>query len=120
MASIFGWLGLELIVIGVNISKSAVASYGEMVGIVVPFLFDMAVLNRTFVTTDLIGLLLIVLLQLLRAFNSFSEQKRWELEKKRKLMDADYKDADAERLYKKQTVDARDNYERLRDSHTLK
>lgn len=100
LGSIFGWLGLELVVIGVNISKSAVASYGEMVGIVLPFIFDMAVLDRTLVMTDLIGLVLIILLQLIRGFNSFKEQKQWQLKQNIKLMEADSKDADAERLYK--------------------
>ena len=36
----FGWLALESMVIGLKISKSAIASYGEMAGIVIPFIVD--------------------------------------------------------------------------------
>jgi drug/metabolite transporter (DMT)-like permease len=58
----FGWMGLELMVIGLNISKSALASYGEMMGITVPFIFDALVFDRTVVMTDMIGLALIIVL----------------------------------------------------------
>jgi hypothetical protein len=49
-------------VIGLNISKSALASYGEMMGITVPFIIDGFVFGRTFVSTDFIGLALIIVL----------------------------------------------------------
>ena len=58
----FGWIALEFMVIGLRISKSAIASYGEMAGITVPFLFDGLILGRKFLTTDGIGLALIVIL----------------------------------------------------------
>jgi hypothetical protein len=100
MGSIFGWIGLEFIVIGVNISKSAIASYGEMIGIILPFVFDMTALGRKFVLTDLIGLILIVLLQILRAFNSFKESEKTKTVEKQKLLASQNKDADNEKLYK--------------------
>jgi hypothetical protein len=50
-------------VIGLRISKSALASYAEQVGIVVPYTFDIFYFKRQFLLTDAIGLLLILTLQ---------------------------------------------------------
>ena len=57
-------------IIGLRMSKSALASYAEQVGIVVPFTFDVFVLNREFLKTDAIGLGLIVFLQAYQAYKS--------------------------------------------------
>ena len=71
----FGWMALEFMVIGLRISKSAIASYGEMAGITVPFLFDGFVLGRDFLTTDGIGLALIISLQTYNAIRKQTEAK---------------------------------------------
>lgn len=55
-------MALEFMVIGLGISKSALASYGEMAGITVPFTFDIFVLQREFLTSDGLGLTLIIVL----------------------------------------------------------
>ena len=60
-------MAVEFLVIGLQISKSAIASYGEMAGIIIPFCFDSFYFHRKFLLIDMIGLLLIVLLQLYTA-----------------------------------------------------
>jgi len=80
-----GWMALEFMVIGLGITKSALASYGEMAGIVVPFTFDALVLNREFLFTDFIGLALIVLLI---AYQAHKSLKNAEAEEKRKQEEA--------------------------------
>jgi len=57
--------------IGLRISKSAIASYGEMVGITVPFLFDGLFLGRKFLAIDALGLTFIITLQV---FNAYKKQ----------------------------------------------
>jgi len=61
-------MGLELMVIGLQCSKSALASYGEMAGITIPFTFDGFYFDRTFVTTDFLGLGLIIILQMANGY----------------------------------------------------
>ena len=46
MGTTIGWIALELMIIGLRISKSALASYAEQVGIVCPFLFDIFYFQR--------------------------------------------------------------------------
>lgn len=67
IGSVIGWMAVEFIVVGLQMSKSAIASYGEMSGIIIPLLFDSFYFHRTFLSIDFIGLLLIVLLQLYTA-----------------------------------------------------
>jgi len=74
-------MALEFMVIGLGISKSALASYGEMAGITVPFTFDILVLNREFLATDGLGLTFIVVLQ---CFNAYKSIKKAEEEAKKK------------------------------------
>ena len=50
-------------IIGIRISKSAIASYGEMAGVTIPFMFDAFVLGRQFLTIDAIGVALIIIVQ---------------------------------------------------------
>ena len=73
LGCVFGWVGLEFMVIGLGITKSALASYGEMSGIIVPFTFDVLVLNRSLVATDFIGLGLIICLMAYQGYKSFKE-----------------------------------------------
>ena len=65
----FGWVALEFMIIGLRISKSAVASYGEMAGLTIPFIFDALVLGRKFLSIDAIGVLLIIAVQAYIAFH---------------------------------------------------
>ena len=67
---VLGWIALEFMVIGLQISKSAIASYGEMVGITVPFIFDGLFLGRQFLSIDALGLTFIITLQ---AFNAYKK-----------------------------------------------
>ena len=62
-------------VIGLQCSKSAVASYGEMAGITIPFIFDGFYFDRTFVSTDFMGLGLIIILQIANAIKSVKQAK---------------------------------------------
>lgn len=59
IGSVIGWMALEFMVIGLGISKSALASYGEMTGVVVPVTFDCLFFGRELLTTDIIGITLI-------------------------------------------------------------
>ena len=52
IGSIIGWLALESMIIGLRMSKSALASYAEQIGVIVPFCFDALALGRTFLKTD--------------------------------------------------------------------
>jgi hypothetical protein len=67
LGCIIGWFALEFMVIGLRISKSAIASYGEMVGITVPFLYDGLFLGRKFLAIDALGLTFIISLQVFNA-----------------------------------------------------
>lgn len=111
----FGWIGLEFMVIGLNISKSALASYGEMAGITVPFIFDGLVMGREFVTTDFLGLLLIILLQIFRAIRSMKESEEETKKKEQELLDKDEEDAQNENLYTNQKVDTEDGYKKVKN-----
>lgn len=42
----FGWLGIDFMAIGVQMSKSALSSYAEQTGIILPFLFDIFYFKR--------------------------------------------------------------------------
>lgn len=110
VAAFFGWMGLELMVVGLNYSKSALASYGEMMGVTVPFLVDGLVFGRQFVLTDFIGLSLILLLQLYRAFKSMKEAAIEEERKKADKLLEENQDAENEKLYKIQKVDSQDGF----------
>lgn len=66
-ASILAWVALEFMCIGLQISKSAIASYGEMVGITVPFLYDGIFLGRNFLSIDALGITFIITLQVYNA-----------------------------------------------------
>jgi len=59
---VISWFALEFMVIGLRISKSALASYGEMVGITVPFLYDGLFMGRQFLAIDALGLTFIITL----------------------------------------------------------
>lgn len=59
---VISWFALEFMVIGLRISKSALASYGEMVGITVPFIYDGLFMGRSFLSIDALGLTLIIAL----------------------------------------------------------
>ena len=56
----FGWIALEFMIIGLRISKSAVASYGEMAGLTIPFLCDAFIFGRQFLAIDALGVVLII------------------------------------------------------------
>ena len=58
LASIFGWVALETNILGIRMSKSALASYAEQSGIVVPLIIDFTLLGRQFLAIDGIGLFL--------------------------------------------------------------
>jgi len=73
-------------IIGLRISKSALASYGEMTGICVPFLFDILYFGRKFLAIDAIGLSLIVVLQVI---NAIKKQRQAEEEAAKKEMEKD-------------------------------
>ena len=77
----FGWLALETNIFGLRISKSAIASYAEQIGIVVPLLFDTWVLGREVLQTDKIGLMLILSLQSFQAYSSMIKAKSKEGDK---------------------------------------
>uniref|UniRef100_A0A7S3FUH1 Uncharacterized protein n=1 Tax=Strombidium rassoulzadegani TaxID=1082188 RepID=A0A7S3FUH1_9SPIT len=70
-----GWIAIECMIMGLRISKSALASYAEQVGIVVPFTFDTFILQRDFLKTDGVGLSLIVILQGYQAYRSTIQSK---------------------------------------------
>jgi len=65
-----GWLAVELIVIGLRMSKSALASYAEQCGVIVPFIFDAIALQRPFLKTDWVAVSLIVILEAAMAARS--------------------------------------------------
>ena len=67
---VLGWLALEVMVIGLRMSKSALASYAEQVGVVVPFCFDAIALGRPFLKTDWIAVCLIMTLEVVMAMRS--------------------------------------------------
>jgi drug/metabolite transporter (DMT)-like permease len=71
---VIGWLALEVMVIGLRMSKSALASYGEQVGVVVPFLFDAIALCRPFLKTDWIAVCLILTLEIIMAMQSLRKK----------------------------------------------
>lgn len=106
LAAFFGWMGLELMVVGLNYSKSALASYGEMMGVTVPFLVDGLVFGRQFVLTDYIGLALILVLQMYRAFKSMKEAAVEEESRKADKLLEEKQDAENEKLYKIQKIDS--------------
>jgi drug/metabolite transporter (DMT)-like permease len=71
IGALCAWVAFEFMIIGLRISKSALASYGEMTGICVPFLFDIFYFVRKFLAIDALGLVLIVVLQVYNAI------KKW-------------------------------------------
>lgn len=71
---VIGWLALEFMVIGLRMSKSALASYGEQVGVVVPFLFDYIAFCRPFLKTDWIAVCLILTLEIIMATQSLRKK----------------------------------------------
>ena len=78
LAGIFGWLAIDFMTIGVRISKSAISSYAEQTGIVLPFLFDIFFFGRQMLLTDALGLTLIVILQSYQAYLSMQEAGKEE------------------------------------------
>jgi len=57
-------------------TKSALASYAEESGIVVPLIIDFTLLGRQFLTTDGIGIILLVTLQSYMAYKSTKRAKK--------------------------------------------
>ena len=105
-------MGLEFMVIGLQISKSALASYGEMAGITLPFIFDAMYFDRTFVMTDFLGLGLIIILQIANGYRSIKQAEEAELNKAKQLLEKnkdEEQDALDESKYKQQKVDAQDS-----------
>ena len=80
-AGFFGWLAVEAHVLGLRISKSAIASYAETIGIVVPLIFDTWYLGREVLKTDKIGLFLILSLQSFQAYSSMMKASEKEGDK---------------------------------------
>mgnify|MGYP006114563743 CR=1 FL=1 len=83
IGALCAWVAFECMIIGLQISKSALASYGEMTGITVPFLFDIFYFGRKFLTIDAMGLSLIVVLQV---YNAIKKQKEAAEEANKKVL----------------------------------
>ena len=60
IGTFFGWIALEMMIIGLRMSKSALASYGEQCGVTVTFTFDAVYFGREFLKTDWIAISLIL------------------------------------------------------------
>ena len=63
-------MALEMMIVGLRMSKSALAQYGEQCGVVVTFLFDAVVFQRQWLRTDYIAVALITCLQARQACES--------------------------------------------------
>lgn len=70
IGTFFGWVALETMIIGLRMSKSALASYGEQCGVTVTFTFDALYFGREFLKTDWIAITLILSLQMFQAWKS--------------------------------------------------
>lgn len=75
VGSFFGWIALEFNINGTMVSKSALASYAEQFGIVIPFAVDVFYFERPLLHIDVLGLLLIVALQGYQAVASSAAQQ---------------------------------------------
>lgn len=73
--SVMGWIAMELFVIGLRMSKSALASYADSCGILIPFMFDAIALKRPILKTDWIALTLIISLQVMMATRALRKKK---------------------------------------------
>ena len=73
--SIMGWIAMELFVIGLRMSKSALASYADSCGILVPFMFDAIALKRPILKTDWIAITLIISLQITMATRALRKKQ---------------------------------------------
>lgn len=60
--------------LGLLMSKSALASYAEQVGVVVPFVFDALELGRPFLKTDWIAVIIIIILEIVMAMRSLRKK----------------------------------------------
>ena len=76
IGSICGWIALESLCTGLRISKSALASYAEQSGVLVPFTFDFLILHRPFLLTDGIGMSIIIIFQSYQAYISVQKSKK--------------------------------------------
>lgn len=76
LAALTSWLAQECLVLGVTVSKSALATYGFQSGIVVPVVYD-AFIAKThpLYIVDSIGLLLIIILQIFNIVKSLMKKK---------------------------------------------
>jgi drug/metabolite transporter (DMT)-like permease len=97
-----GWVAIQSMIIGIRMSKSAIASYAEQMGVVVPYSVDVLAFGRQFLKTDGIGLLLIVTLQAYQGYSSLKKtegeiekdqntQKGESLLSEKKIVDSDEK-----------------------------
>ena len=77
IASLISWLAQECLVLGVTVSKSALATYGFQSGLVVPVVYD-AFITKThpLLFIDSIGLTLIIILQIFNIVKSLLKKDK--------------------------------------------
>lgn len=69
-----GWMAVEFMALGLLMSKSALASYAEQAGVIVPFCFDALALGRPFLKTDWLAVFIILILEVIMAMRSIRKR----------------------------------------------
>ena len=74
IGGLMGFLAILSLTHGLAITKSALASYGEMSGIIVPFFVDCFYFDRQFLAIDAIACSIIISVQIFQAYKSIQKK----------------------------------------------